>query len=239
MNKREIEKTYKMIKEYHSKYLAKHGVKLPALKKKSGYTKDALTLVYLAYGYPNTKVVTKDELTVFIRKHGGSNDVQQARHLGKQRGWYIDAGRRNNSAALLSGEYKLISLENPFPGYFPKRRHVAITEEMWEDIKRQYGYRCACCGSKEGEPNFYSPSSITKLQKGHMDPSKELTVDNIIPQCSLCNQPDKNFWIYDSKGRVVAVADPIVIEKSTEDVQKAIYGRLKMKYEKTEEKTYE
>lgn len=232
MNKREIEKTYKMIQRYHNEFLAKHGVKLPALRVKNKYTKYALTLVYLAQGYPDTSTVTKDELTRFIRKHLGSNDVQQARHLGKQMGWYIDSGRRNKSESLSSGEYKLISLELPFPGFSPERRHIALTEERWEEIKRSYGYRCACCGSKEGESNFYSPTAITQLQKGHMDPSKELTEDNVIPQCSLCNQPDKNFWIYDATGRVVAVADPNVIEKSSEEVQKQMYEILKRKFEK-------
>ena len=232
MTKREIEKTYTMIKKYYAEHLEIHGVKLPSLKVKDKYTKYALTLVYLAQGYPDTSSVTKEELTKFIRKHSGSNDVQQARHLGKQMGWYIDSGRRNKSESLSSGEYKLISLEKPFPGYRPERRNIAITEEKWEEIKLSYGNRCACCGSKEGEPKFNSPTAITQVQKGHKDPTKELTEDNIIPQCSLCNQPDKNFWIYDSTGRVVAVADPIVIEKSSEEVQAQIYEILKIKFDK-------
>ena len=60
------------------------------LKKKGKYTKDALTLVYLAQGYPDTKVISKKELTEFIQKfYPDVLDVQQARHLGAQKGWFI------------------------------------------------------------------------------------------------------------------------------------------------------
>ena len=48
MTKKEIEKIYKLVKEYHEKYLKLHGVHLPNLKRDGSYTKDALVLVYLA-----------------------------------------------------------------------------------------------------------------------------------------------------------------------------------------------
>ena len=55
-----IERQYGLIKEYHEKYLKKFGVKIPALKDASGnYTKNALVLVYLSFGYPKTKEITK------------------------------------------------------------------------------------------------------------------------------------------------------------------------------------
>ena len=65
-----------------------------------------------------------------------------------------------------------------------------------------------------------------------MDPSKPLKKGNIIPQCSKCNQPDKNYWVYDKKGRVVKIANPVVVKNSSEDVQKQIYEILKQKFEK-------
>lgn len=108
-----------------------------------------------------------------------------------------------------------------------------LTEDEWEYIKKQYGNRCACCGSKEGEKHLLWPNTITKLQKGHMDPSKPLEKGNVIPQCSKCNQPDLNYWVYDKKGRVVKIANPAVVTKSSDDVQREIYEILKKKFEKT------
>ena len=40
-----------------------------------------------------------------------------------------------------------------------------------------------------------------------MDPTKDLVKGNIIPQCQICNRPDKNRWIYDSFGRVIDIAN--------------------------------
>lgn len=51
----------------------------------------------LTYDYPKTRKVSKEELTRFIRSHyPDTNDVQQARHLGAQAGWWIVAGGRDN-----------------------------------------------------------------------------------------------------------------------------------------------
>jgi hypothetical protein len=68
MKPKEIEKIYEMIKGYFEKYLQKEGVQLPKLYNKGKFSKEALVLVYLAQHYPNTKVVTKQELTEFIKK---------------------------------------------------------------------------------------------------------------------------------------------------------------------------
>src|SRR3989338_11469997 len=98
LNKKSIESIYKTISEFHKKYLKKFGVKLPELYDKNGnFTKNALVLVYLAYDYPKTRKVSKEELTKFVRSYyPNTNDVQQARHLGAQAGWWIVAGGRDN-----------------------------------------------------------------------------------------------------------------------------------------------
>ena len=76
--------------------------------------------------------------------------------------------------------YKLITLESSYPGFTGQKRVENISGDYWEDLKRAYNYRCATCGSKEGEPNYNWPETITKLQKGHMDPSKPLEEGNVI-----------------------------------------------------------
>ena len=208
-------------------------MRLPKLRRGQEYTKDALTLVYLAYHYPDTRIVTKEELTAFIRLYDPNVlDVQQARHLGAQKGWFILSGTRsdNTSVCLHPGEYLLKTLERPYPGFTAERRGACLDDDTWEALKRAYGYRCACCGCQEGAPHRYWKNQIVHLQKGHMDPSKPLTADNTIPQCEICNRPDRNYWVYDKKGRVIKIANPKVIDSASELVQRDIYARLYAKY---------
>lgn len=231
LSDKQIDDTYELLERYHQEYLADCGVALPSLRKKDGYTKDALVLVYLAQGYPHTRAVSKDELTDFIRRYyPDTNDVQQARHLAAQKGWYIESGTRGDMASrdLRPGEYRLKTLTEHYPGFTAQRRQQA-EGDWWEQMKADYDYRCACCGSREGEPHRYWKGTITKLEMGHMDPTKPLTPDNTIPQCEKCNRPDRNDWIYDRKGRVVALASARPVLRSSRAVQREILGQLKNK----------
>lgn len=231
MTTEEIERTYKLIKELHNEHLAPLGVRLPKLKTNNQYTKDALTLVFLAQGYPNTKIVDKGSLTSFIRKfHPTTTDVQQARHLGAQKGWYILAGTRGDN--IPKDCYQLLTLEDIYPGSTLGRRKSLISTKSFDKLKEEYGSRCATCGSKEGEPHFHWGKTTTQLQKGHMDPSKPLEAGNIIPQCSVCNQASKNLWVYDEKGRVIAVANEKAIDKCSDELKEKIYLRLQKQLKK-------
>ena len=111
----EIQRTYDLVADSHAKYLAEFGVKLPRLRRANGeYVQTALALVYLARGYPDVKTVSKSELTQFMRQYVPEiNDVQQARHLAAQHGWYVLSGSRNDdrTADVPPGEYKLASLQ--------------------------------------------------------------------------------------------------------------------------------
>lgn len=230
----EIQRTYDRLAESHARHLDGLGVQLPALRRPNGdFTLSALTLVYLARGYPDVKTVSKSELTRFVRTYYPHvNDVQQARHLAAQHGWYVVSGTRNDGRErkLSPGEYRLISLEAAYPGFSAQRRVDSADPDYWARLQEAYGYRCASCGSLEGEPHLHWPETLTVLQKGHMDPSRPLEPGNLIPQCQSCNQADRDFWIYDDKGRVVAVANPAVIDRSPEDVQRRIYERLDRKF---------
>ena len=204
---------------------------MPKLKDKSGrFTKNALVLVYLSYGYPKTREVTKTELTQFIREyHPNINDVQQARHLGAQDGWYIVAGGRDNIVLEVArGNYQLYSLERVYPE-FTKGHRVSNTAN-WDQIKAKYGYRCATCGSREGEPHFHWPGTKTVLQRSHKDPNKPLKSGNIIPQCQKCNRADRDRWVYDDKGRVVKLADARFVLNFDQEVLWKIYAILYRKY---------
>lgn len=231
MTKQEIEQLYALITDYHHRFLADRGVIIPRLRRAGQYTKDALTLVYLARNYPNTRIVTKQELTDFIRRfYPDTNDVQQARHLGAQKGWYILSGTRgdNESMGIGAGEYKLTTLEEAYPGFTHERRQFIEGDDYFEQLKAEYDYRCATCGSKEGEPHRYWRSTRTTLQMGHMNPSLPLEAGNIIPQCEKCNRPDRNYWIYDQKGRVVGIANEKVVDGCSRELQRKIFERLKL-----------
>jgi N-acyl-L-homoserine lactone synthetase len=69
MTYEEIETIYGIIKEFHEKYLAMHGVKLPAIKESGKYTKNALVLIYLAKDYPDTHIVSKDFCKAILSRH--------------------------------------------------------------------------------------------------------------------------------------------------------------------------
>lgn len=227
LNKESIERLYETLHNFHEKYLKQYGVKLPKLYDKNyKFTKDALVLVYLAYDYPKTRKVSKEELTKFIRSYyPNTNDVQQARHLGAQNGWWIVAGGRDNIVLNIKrGYYQLYTLEEPYPAF--KKGHRITGTDDWETIKEKYNFRCATCGSQEGKPHFHWPATKTKLQKSHMNPHKPLIAGNIIPQCQKCNRGDRNRWIYDDKGRVIKLANAQVIKSCNIEVKKKAYKIL-------------
>ncbi len=234
----EIKQIWSVITDHYNRYLKKQGVKSINLVKDGKYTKDALVLIYLAQGYPNTRWITKDELTQFIRLYyPDTNDVQQARHLGPQKGYHVLSTVRGNHRETLpidlrgKSAYKLETLEECHPNYSGTRRVSQSAD--FESIKVKYHYRCATCGSEQGKPNLRYPGSTTELQMGHRNPHLPLEEDNIIPQCQFCNRADRNWWIYDERGRVVGVASsrPVIrsIEKgyiSDEEIRR-IYEHIK------------
>ena len=63
-----------------------------------------------------------------------------------------------------------------------------------------------------------------------MNPQKPLESGNIIPQCEMCNRAYRNYWIFDNRGRVLAVSNPEIILQSPEDVQLKVYQLLRKKF---------
>jgi|GEM_PF-3771084 len=86
---RRLSDDYEMIRDYHGRYLERHGVKLPKLKGPRGYTQAALVLVYLAKGYPRTGPASE-----FIRQYYPNvPDAHKERHLAAQK---CNRAERNN-----------------------------------------------------------------------------------------------------------------------------------------------
>ncbi|MDO7253136.1 hypothetical protein [Helicobacter cappadocius] len=63
-----------------------------------------------------------------------------------------------------------------------------ISDEEFEKIKKEHKYRCAICGSVQGQPHFLRTNIIIELHQGCKDPKKDMTADNIIPQCQICHR---------------------------------------------------
>ena len=200
-----IEEKYSEIEKYHKENAL--SCVLPSLKRGNVYSESALTLVYLAREYPNTLPTSKDEITKFCEKCIGKeiNDLQAPRHLATQSGWCIQSGRNNPTQDVPSGYYKLLTLEKSLPN-FSKKRRENYGDNEFEEIKKSYEYRCATCGSKEGEQHKHWKHTIVKLEKGHMDPTKSLSGGNIIPQCQCCNKAMKGKFKFNESGLPTGLA---------------------------------
>ena len=126
-------------------------------------------------------------------KSGGDN--LQVRHLSTQKGFNI----------IKDGEkLKLVDLVSLCPSYIPTARcNGELTNASWQSILATYDNMCVNCGSVSGQPQRWNPRIVTKLQRGHMDPRKPLSLSNCIPQCSSCNQQYKDKAIFNIRGFVV------------------------------------
>jgi hypothetical protein len=158
LSESELPQIYIRIESAYELHLKKFGVKLPKLYRKADekeFTIDAIVLCALAK-YEG-KDVPKSNLTKIVRKfYPETNDVQQARHLGRQKGWNIASGRRGDMRAdLATDEYCLLNLTEPYPEFNGiDGPRSARGGKDFEDLKSKFDFRCATCGSLEGEANF-------------------------------------------------------------------------------------
>jgi hypothetical protein len=193
---------YKYITYYYNKYLKNKGCKLPSKVSVLGKA--------LEYLYINIK---KENNINDIRKYVGdslkkdlnnSNDSLQVRHLGLQFGFNILKSMDNRTYKIKKSNYLLFNLTRIYENFYKdKRKQENINKENWYELKKEYEFKCATCGNEENKPMKYNKNRKTILQKGHMDPRKSLTIDNIIPQCSYCNQNYKNKAIFNKRGIII------------------------------------
>lgn len=187
----EFVSSYETLKKHHKQYLFKEGVKLPKMNSILGCT---LTILYQNLG----AFVHIDTIKEKVLEYGftltGSDPVQ-TRHLSTQRGWWVIKKGRFHHA--------LITHCHPIPGFISKKRLSALDDVNWQKMKEEYQNMCVNCGSKEGGALRWKPTETCILQQGHMDPRKDLTYDNCIPQCAFCNQQYKNKAIFNKRGMVI------------------------------------
>lgn len=226
-----IEIHNKLIKAYNI-YLKPYGVKalwnesnLKSIETENDIKKltdKELQMIFL-YKYKES-FVHKDLVSEFVRRHKKNAGLdQQVRHLGTQCYWYVlNKGTKvpDSEEIVPSGYNYLVSIEIPNPKAIKMalKRARRSSAKTFEELKFVYDERCATCGLKEGELDWRNGKKVV-LQQGHMNPRKELTLDNTIPQCDYCNQTYLDYFIFDENGRVIAVNNPEVLLKSPKDIQ--------------------
>ncbi|MFC3096834.1 hypothetical protein [Altererythrobacter palmitatis] len=201
------------VKQLWDKNLSSLGVKWPSSKVKQAQ------LVGLSFfiGEP----VNKDSLGWYVGQVAGGAADTQARHL-RSDGWAILLSGRGepHSNTLASGErmprgsYALASLAQPDATFL---RNERLTREGragakdWHELCVLYKGKCAHCGATTKNPD-----------KGHMDPNKPATVDNLIPLCVPCNNWAANDVIFGPDGRIVAVRSERFLKAADKAAQQRI-----------------
>lgn len=193
---------YNTIQELFEKNLKDKGVK--SLSENSGLGQ-ALCCLFENLGKPVPIAQIRDYVqSKGIKLKGG--DSLQPRHLALQCGYNMLKGGEINPVTnekIPKSCFLLMDLENSYHAFKPKRRKLDMSTDDWTAILTRYDRMCVNCGSVEGQPMRWNKHKITVLQKGHMDPRKSLTEDNVIPQCAICNQQYKNKAVFNDRGFVV------------------------------------
>ena len=215
------------IEEQYEKNLKQYGVTLPAID-----SCKRAQLIYLYYF--KGKAVHKDAITNFVLSlYPEASGDQQIRHLGAQDGFNLYYnGELFLGEKVTRGYYLLDGLTSPKQAWLLKKnaRKNNLRANDFEEIKKNFGHKCATCGALEGEPHR-TTGRIVKLQRGHMNPNLPMQIGNIIPQCEYCNQNVyKNDFIFSPDGYPSSINNPNYIFRSDETVQKQMYELLKCKF---------
>jgi hypothetical protein len=167
--------TLEEIHQLWEKNLAEHQMKFFTNRAVLGPI--ALVALYHNLGKP----VTQEELEKWYIAHGRSYKGQ-ARHLAAA-GWHVVTGDSRGDhfdKNLDRNELMLISIEKPNPIWLTMlkvKRDLKASENSWGDRLELFKQRgCAVCGRiKE------------KYDRGHLDNTKDSSINNIVPMCASCN----------------------------------------------------
>ncbi len=158
----------------------------------------AFLLLWLNLGETFSKESLTDQYRVLVGEHY-RGDFQAGRHIGNGTGYNVKNYHHGVKGYCL--------VDKTFKSQ-PKVSQELLTEDMWLVIKQTYDFKCACCGTLEGE-EMSRANGICKLEKGHMDPDLPLTSDNTIPQCPYCNGSSKDKRKFNKKGETIAIKEKI------------------------------
>ena len=208
---------YDALHARYTTFLRRYGVTMPRMG-----TQKMLGLLFLHRNVG--RLVHQNEVADFIARFVpcGSKD-KQPRHL-KYDGWhvllsgksgdllpvdvrYTDTHGRDQARAAGSpvppGYLMLASDTTPSPDFIQGKRQADDTKGTWAAVCAAHGHCCAVCGK-----------SSRTLEKGHIDPFKPATLDNLLPMCPSCNNWASSDVIFDRKGRVAALASARFVKSS-------------------------
>ena len=127
--------------------------------------------------------VSQQQLCDFYQKLS-LNYKMQLRHVG-DKGWYIASGFQRATRfpvdkTIRYDELKLVTDVAPNPIWLQSQRLKRLGRTGaadWNEVLLRYSsHGCAVCGRK-----------FKHYDKGHLNPSKPATIDNIVPMCVECN----------------------------------------------------
>lgn len=207
----QIKNAYKNLTKAIQAHRLQNTVTVPVLFDKHGkYTIAGLSIVFFFHNF--RKIVHIRQLAHFLRSHKCCiHSNPNPRHFGMQYGFYFlinNSYHPKNRQILKPGQYCLYSIAKPHPNAIHKHRNTdqhLNNPHTWTALKKAYDYRCAHCGSIEGQHNLKNKLIITQIEKGHMNPNKPLDIDNCIPICTLCNHVYKDTYIFNKNGFIVDI----------------------------------
>lgn len=205
-------------------YLQRFDVRFP--KKNTSQERLWVAILLLLHDQHKGAYIHKDDICILARKVNPDLGLdQQVRHL-KRSGWNLESDPKRK------GWYRFYNPHTPSPEHTANQlRKTSITTDDFDQLKRVYSNRCATCGAEEGKPSTrYGSQDLVVLQRGHMDPSREGSVGNILPQCQFCNRAYKDDFTFDDKGRVRAVASVRPVRLASQKVKRMIYNFLKQHF---------
>jgi hypothetical protein len=191
----ELNTTYEQLQSDWATHLKQWGVpELPSLDLQSP---NARLLQLILLRRHMGEAVEKNEIGRFVQRFLPTASLdQQCRHW-KSDGWNVQGrnGHDGRGQKLPSGYYCLGGL-TPSPEFMAKRTRELgrFAARDWESLQAAYGSCCGMCGAK-GQ----------KLEKGHMDPRKPLTLENTIPLCVSCNRFQESRFVVNEQGRPVTI----------------------------------
>jgi hypothetical protein len=210
------------------------NLKEPGVKKPSKFGSFSSLLYTYAYANLGKSFAGKDAIKFATEMTGSSpSDPQELRHMSTQHG-YNARGRGGimpDGSKVPTGHYILIDMKTPAPGW-RNNRSGRVKAGDWNTLLAEYSYECPQCGSRDGAPHNKNKNIFTKLEKGHMDPNKNLEPGNMIPQCGPCNRVYKNNAVFDKNGMVYALGNTVFLERSSPEVQQQCLDYLLKKLAK-------
>ena len=227
LNRAKRDEIWQALVDDYNNVLKVDGVKIP----KRNSSKASWLILLKAF---ETAQVQKEVFGEFAKiENPNASGDQQVRHL-KRDGWYVlGAGDKipHTQQTIPAGDYLMVTSRQKHPDYSNQTAGNTLTQAEFEKTKNAFGNRCASCGSVEGQPHRYHSTKIVTLHKGHMDPNKPLTKENVIPQCQVCNQSYKDKFIFDKTGKVRKINSVDLVIAADIQLQEKIFKRLKPKFE--------